>query len=115
MTLIYGKKFSADVQLIHAEQISLYNFIVLRKNNRHSLFGTCNIQLLFASNDLIISNIKQKGMEYIDVCHCFNDISVNANLISVRLKSKRQRINTINFYLRDISTPLVGVVFKHRD
>ena len=34
----------------------------------------------------------------------FNDISVNANLISVRLKSKRQRINTINFYLRDIST-----------
>ena len=33
---------------------------------------------------------------------------------SVRLKSKRQRINTINFYLHDISTPLVGVVFKHR-
>ena len=47
--------------------------------------------------------------------HCFNDISVNANLISVRLKSKRQRINTINFYLRDISTPLAGVVFKRRD
>ena len=39
--------------------------------------------------------------------NCFNDISVNANLISVRLKSKRQRINTITFYLRDISTPLV--------
>ena len=35
--------------------------------------------------------------------------------MSVRLKSKRQRINTITFYLRDISTPLVGVVFKHRD
>ena len=48
------------------------------------------------------------------VC-CFNDISVNANLISVRLKSKWQRINTINFYLRDISTPLVGIVFKHVD
>ena len=47
--------------------------------------------------------------------NCFNDISVNANLISVRLKSKRQHINTINFYLHDISTPLVGVVFKHRD
>ena len=45
--------------------------------------------------------------------HCFNDISVNANLIFVRLKSKRQRINTINFYSRDISTPLVDVVFKH--
>ena len=47
--------------------------------------------------------------------NCFNDISVNANLISVRLKSKRQCINTINFYLRDISTTLVGVVFKHID
>ena len=33
----------------------------------------------------------------IDHYNCFNDISVNANLISVRLKSKRQRINTINF------------------
>ena len=37
------------------------------------------------------------------------------NLISVRLRSKRERINTITFYLRDISTPLVGVVFKHTD
>ena len=37
------------------------------------------------------------------------------NLISVRLRSKRERINTITFYLRDISTPLVGVVFKHID
>ena len=35
--------------------------------------------------------------------------------IPVRLKSKRQRNNTITFYLRDISTPLVGVVFKHID
>ena len=51
----------------------------------------------------------------IDHYNCFNDISVNANLISVRLKSKRKRINTINFYLRDISTLLVGVVFKHID
>ena len=49
------------------------------------------------------------------IVNCFNDISVNENLISVRLKSKRQRINTINIYLCDISTPLVGVVFKHRD
>ena len=32
---------------------------------------------------------------------------------SVRLKSKRQGINTVTFYLRDISTALVGVVFKH--
>ena len=45
--------------------------------------------------------------------NCFNDISVNANLISVRLKSKQQRINTINFYLHDILMSLVGVVFKH--
>ena len=52
-------------------------------------------------------------MIYVD--NCFNDISVNANLISVRFKSKRQRINTINFYLCDISTPLVDVVFKHID
>ena len=47
--------------------------------------------------------------------NCFNDISVNANPISVRLKSKRQ---LINIYLRDISTvslSLVGVVFKHMD
>ena len=43
----------------------------------------------------------------------FNEISVNANSISVRLKSKRQRINTVT-YLRDILTPLVGVVFKHK-
>ena len=34
--VIYEKKFLAEVRLIHAEQISLYNFIVLRKNNRHS-------------------------------------------------------------------------------
>ena len=33
--------------------------------------------------------------------------------VFVRIKSKRQRINTVTFYLRDISTPLVGVVFKH--
>ena len=32
---------------------------------------------------------------------------------SVRLKSKRQGINRVTFYLRDISTALVGVVFKH--
>ena len=31
----------------------------------------------------------------------------------VRLKSKRQRINTVTFYLRVFSTPQVGVVFKH--
>ena len=31
----------------------------------------------------------------------------------MRLKSKRQRINTVTFYLRDISMPLVGAVFKH--
>ena len=46
---------------------------------------------------------------------CFNDISVNANPIYLRLKSKRQRINTVTFYLRDISTPLVGVFWKHID
>lgn len=40
---------------------------------------------------------------------------VNANPISVGLKPKWQRINTINFYLRDISIPPIGVVFKHMD
>ena len=51
----------------------------------------------------------------VDGFKCFNDISVNANPISVRLKSKRQLINTVTFYLRDILTPLVVVVFKHID
>ena len=35
--------------------------------------------------------------------------------LSVRLKSKRQRINTVTFYLCDILTPLVDVVFEHID
>ena len=34
-------------------------------------------------------------------------------IYTVRLKSKPQRINTVTFYLHDISTPLVGVIFKH--
>ena len=34
------------------------------------------------------------------------------NIISVRLKSKRKRINTVTFYFRDISTLLVGVIFN---
>ena len=46
------------------------------------------------------------------IASCFLRLSFR---LTLRLKSKRQRINTINFYLRDISTPLVGVVFKHRD
>ena len=29
------KKISAEVRRIHAEQMSLYNFVILRKNNRH--------------------------------------------------------------------------------
>ena len=36
MTSICEKKILAEVRLVHAEQISLYNFIVLRKNNRNS-------------------------------------------------------------------------------
>ena len=42
---------------------------------------------------------------------CFNDISVRLlfNPISIRLRSERQRINISTSYLRDISTPLVGV------
>ena len=36
MTSICEKKILVEVRIIHAEQISLYNFIVLRKNNRHS-------------------------------------------------------------------------------
>ena len=35
--------------------------------------------------------------------------------ISVRLKSKREHMNTVNFYLRDILMLLVSVVFKHID
>ena len=35
MPSICEKKISAEVRLIHAKQIPLYNFIVLRKNNRH--------------------------------------------------------------------------------
>ena len=31
MTSIYEKKVSAEVGLIHPEQMSLYNFIILRK------------------------------------------------------------------------------------
>ena len=31
MTSVYEKKISAEVRLIHAEQMSLYNFIILRK------------------------------------------------------------------------------------
>ena len=34
MTSIYEKKISAEVRLIHAEQMSLYNFIILRKKQR---------------------------------------------------------------------------------
>ena len=30
MTLIYEEKISAKVRLIHAEQMPLYNFIILR-------------------------------------------------------------------------------------
>ena len=35
MTSIYEEKMSVEVRLIHAEQMSLYNFIILRKNNGH--------------------------------------------------------------------------------
>ena len=31
MTSLFEKKISAEVRLIHAEQMSLYNFIILRK------------------------------------------------------------------------------------
>ena len=34
------------------------------------------------------------------------------HLISVKSKSKQQRINTVTLFLRHISTPLVGVLFK---
>ena len=47
MTSICEKKISAEVRLIHVEQISWYNFIVLRKNNRHSwrrVFLNCHEQ-----------------------------------------------------------------------
>ena len=31
MTSVYAKKISAEVRLIHAEQMSLHNFIILKK------------------------------------------------------------------------------------
>ena len=31
MTSIYEKTISAEVRLVHAEQMSLYNFIIFRK------------------------------------------------------------------------------------
>ena len=37
MTSISGKKISAEVRLIHAEQISLYNFTILRKKQQTQL------------------------------------------------------------------------------
>ena len=37
MTSICEKNISAEVRLIHVEQVSLYIFIVLRKNNRQQL------------------------------------------------------------------------------
>ena len=74
----------------------------------------CNTQCIPFEEKLmkINANWKINVSTYI-IVNCFNDISVNANLISVRLKSKWKRIKNINSYLRDISTPLVGVVFKH--
>ena len=36
MTSVCEKTISAEVRLIHAEQISLCDFILLRKNNIHS-------------------------------------------------------------------------------
>ena len=59
---------------------------------------------------------KMKSISFKEsVIKCFNDISVNANPISVGLKPKQQRISTVTFYLCDILIPLVGVVFKHID
>ena len=37
MTSICEKNISAEVRLIYVEQVSLYIFIVLRKNNRQQL------------------------------------------------------------------------------
>ena len=39
MTTIYEKKFPAEVRLIHAEQMSLYNFIILRKNKTQEILN----------------------------------------------------------------------------
>ena len=37
MTSIYEKKNSAEVKLIHAEQMSLYNFIIFQKKNKKTI------------------------------------------------------------------------------
>ena len=43
MTSIYEKKISAEVRLIHAEQMSLYNFIILRKKETPTQVFSCGI------------------------------------------------------------------------
>ena len=35
LALIYEKQISAEIRLIHAEQMPLYNFVILREKNRH--------------------------------------------------------------------------------
>ena len=105
-------------------QFFVYNFFQISKKNckQKSQITNCHcsqiIATLFAKCFLLncskTSNSQNSKTSHNKLYRC-NDISVNANRISVRLNSKWQRINTVTFCLRDISTPLVGVVFKHKN
>ena len=43
MMSIYEKNFLTEVQLIHAEQMSSYNFIILRKKEAPTQVFSCGI------------------------------------------------------------------------
>ena len=47
MMSIHQKKISAEVQLIHAEQMSLYNFIILCKKTDSDTGFSCGIYETF--------------------------------------------------------------------
>ena len=54
MMSVYEKFFLAEVQLIYAEQISLYNFIILRKKRlQHRCFP---VELLKLSRAVVVAS-----------------------------------------------------------
>ena len=50
MMSVYEKFFLAEVQLIYAKQISLYNFIILRKKETPTQVFSCGITETFKSS-----------------------------------------------------------------
>ena len=47
MASVYEEKISAKVWLIHAEKISLYNFIILRRKETPAQVFSCGIRGTF--------------------------------------------------------------------